>query len=50
VQVSERTFYPEEKKLREEFYETLWLNPDEARRRITDPNTLRALEVMEEKF
>lgn len=50
VEVNERTFNPEEKKLKEEFYETRWLNPDEAKKRITDPNTRKALEVLEKRF
>ncbi len=50
VTVDKTTFHPIQKKLNEEFYETQWCNLTEARNRITQLNTLEALDLLEKRF
>lgn len=37
-------------KLEKEFYETSWLSPEKAKPLVKDPNTLKALDFLENKF
>ncbi len=50
VPVVKDNFYPDQEKLEKEFFETRWLNPDQAKQLIIDPNTLYALKMLEKHF
>lgn len=50
VAVDRDNFHPDQEKLTKEFYETRWLNLDEARRRVKDASTPYALEVIEKRL
>lgn len=47
VWVHEDTFNPEKSKLDKEFYEARWMTLDEARKLITDPATLTAIDFLD---
>lgn len=47
VEVDQDFFWPDQNKIAEEFHEMAWLTFGEARERVTDPNTLQTLKVLE---
>ena len=50
VAVDQKTFVPDSALLAKEYHFMKWLNPGEARKRITDSNTLQAVALLEEIF
>jgi 8-oxo-dGTP pyrophosphatase MutT (NUDIX family) len=50
INVDENNFFPDKECLDTEFYETGWKNIEEARKLVTDINTLLALEKIEKLF
>lgn len=47
VRADRTTFKPDKEKLDKEFHETRWVSLDEARRLVTDPSTLEAIDYFE---
>ena len=47
VPVDQHTFAPDPPLLAKEFHRIEWLSPAQARKRITDPNTLQAVTLIE---
>lgn len=50
VPVSKTQFFPDKEKLDTEFHLTGWKSIEEARKEITDPNTLKAISEFEKLF
>ena len=50
VVVDRETFAPDSALLAKEYHSIEWLSPGEARKAITDPNTLEAVKLIEEVF
>ena len=50
VPIDRDTFAPDQALLAKEYHFMKWLNPGEARKRITDSNTLQAVALLEEIF
>lgn len=50
VRVDKTTFMPDQENLATEFYETVWLTVDNAKKIATDENTLHALDIITEKM
>ncbi len=48
IRLDKNTFNPDRDKLAKEFHETRWASLDEARKLITDPSTLEAIDYLEE--
>lgn len=47
VWADRNTFRPDQEKLDKEFHETRWVTLDEARKLVTDPSTLEAIDYLE---
>jgi len=47
VWANKTTFKPDKEKLDKEFHETRWVSLDEARKLVTDPSTLEAIDYLE---
>ncbi|QQG47323.1 MAG: NUDIX domain-containing protein [Candidatus Woesebacteria bacterium] len=47
IWLDKNTFNPDPEKLAKEFHETRWITLDEAKKLITDPSTLEAIEYLE---
>jgi 8-oxo-dGTP pyrophosphatase MutT (NUDIX family) len=50
VNLNKVDFKPDREKLAKEFYQTRWMSPMEARKLVTDPNTLFALTMIEKEW
>ena len=50
IRVKKNKFFPDEKRLEKEFYETRWLTGEESRKLVIDPETLHGLKVIGSTF
>lgn len=50
VSVNKKSFNPSKKSLAEEFYNTKWMTANEAKKIVTETNTLKAIEFLKNKF
>ena len=50
MRVKKNKFFPDEKRLEKEFYETRWLTGEEAKKLVIDPETLHGLKVIGSTF
>ena len=50
VSVNKKSFNPSKKSLAEEFYNNKWMIINEAKKNVTEINTLKAIKLLENKF
>jgi 8-oxo-dGTP pyrophosphatase MutT (NUDIX family) len=50
IPVDKKTFSPDNSKILEEFYEVKWLAPEEAKKVVADPNTIKGIDFIKEKM
>ena len=50
IPVEKNKFAPLMEKINEEFYEMKWFTPVLAKKKVTDPNTLKTIDMMQKQF